>query len=181
MAFALEAAKILDLDEVVFLPEPKPRRKTNVTELPHRTALLNAVSAETEGLSVVNLVSDQFTVSETLAEIRQTFGSANLTLLIGSDVARFLRSWDALDRLLKEVRLAIGMRSGDSAEDIAVIMDDIARQQDAPVDYHLITASGAGVSSSLIRGGQAGGSHLHPAVAGYIKKHGLYVSNTGGG
>ena len=180
VAFAAETARMLSLDEVIFLPEPKPRRKTNVTDLSHRTALIAAATAENARLGVVNLTSDQFTVPETLAEIRQAFGDVYLTMLIGSDVARFLQSWDALDSLLKEVSLAIGVRAGDSAQDIAAIMDEIARNSGVPVRYQLITARGAGVSSSQIRRGLAGESHVHPSVAGYIKKHQLYVPNKDG-
>ena len=122
IAFAREAKRICGLDEVVFLPEPSPRGKQDVTRLSDRLALLRASLAD-EGLRVATLTSQQFTVHQTLPEIEQLFPDATLTLLAGSDVARtFQYRWPGLETLLMRVSLAIGLRGDDVPAEMHDIM-----------------------------------------------------------
>ena len=41
ISFALQAIEAAGLDEVVFLPEPRPRHKQSVTDQSHRIAMIN--------------------------------------------------------------------------------------------------------------------------------------------
>lgn len=174
VGFALQAMQTLGLDEVAFLPEPKPRHKTHVTGISHRTALISAIATETRGLKVVNLVSERFTVHDTLPEIRRIFGDAELTLLIGSDVVKSLDRWQGLDTLLQEVVLAVGIRVGDDEASIEACLESLIRSRGVPVRYSLISAPGAEITSSQVRSGAASPSQVHPLVTRYIRQHQLY-------
>jgi len=164
-----------ELDEIVFLPEQKPRGKDNVTDLSHRVALIEHAIGNQAGLRVARLVSDQFTVQHTLPELHRLFGDSRLTLLLGSDIARtLLYRWEGLDTLLRDVSLAIGIRSNDSPKEMTSIMTQLAQDYDTTVHYTLISTPEAGITSSQIRSGSADTSRLHPGTLHYIQKHKLY-------
>ena len=172
IAFAAEAMRACDLDEVVFLPERTPRNKQNVTGMLHRVALLKKVTKTMQNMSVVTLASDQFTVEETLPELRNIYSGAQLTLLIGSDVARtFPYHWQGMDVLLAEVSLAVGIRTGDNPDEITVLMGELEREYDVPIRYTCITAPEADLTSSQIRNGVVDSSRLHPAILDYVQDH----------
>ena len=174
LAFAAEAKRVCQLDEVIFLPEQTPRAKQGVTDMAHRIALLERAVQDTPGLRVAKLKSPQFTVAETLPEIRSMTGDAQLTLLIGSDIATTLPYWDDLETLLQNTALAIGMRAGDSAEAVTGTLQDLERTHHIPVNYTLVHTADADMTSSLVRNGSAHQERLHPALLSYIREHGLY-------
>lgn len=176
IAFAQEAMRVCDLDEVLFLPEQKPRGKEYITDISHRAALIECAVKATPGLRVVQLASKQFNVEETLPELRRMFGKSHLTLLLGSDVVRtFLYRWEGLDVLLSDVSLAIGLRIGDSSAEVTTIINQLAHDYNISIDYSLISTQEADMTSSEIRNGTADMSRLAPDTLAYIQEHQLYV------
>lgn len=164
VAFALAALKTCGLSEVVFLPEERPRGKQNVTALSHRTALLEKAIQTHPNLHIAKVSSPQFTVAQTLPELQKRFPSAELTLLVGSDVARGISYWPDADMLFKEVHLAIGMRSGDSKAEIGANL---------PAGTTFVETNFAMVASSQIRRGEA--AHFNQEIARYVDAHALYA------
>lgn len=176
IAFAKKALQLCRLDEVVFLPEQRPRGKDKVTDITHRVALIEQATADISGLRVMQLASEQFTVHQTLPELRRACRGSQLTLLAGSDIARtFLHSWKNLEVLLGEVSLAIGVRSKDDPDEIRMIMTQLSHEYSIPVAHTLLSAPEADMTSSQIRSGRADLSRLHPDILGYIQKHRLYA------
>lgn len=176
VAFAVEARRVCGLDEVVFLPEHRPRSKTGVTAIEHRLALLELAVGRAAGLRVERLESAQFSVAATLPELRSRFPGAQFTLLVGSDVVASLQRWDDIGRLLKEMRLAVGIRRGAAPELVADAMRSLERRCGYAADYTCISAPDNGEASSRIRDHPAGVSRLQPGVLGYIRQHNLYQS-----
>ncbi len=174
VAFALEALRVCKLDEVVFLPEPIPRFKHDVTNIKHRTALVEHAITGEQGLRVVRLASEQFSVQETLPELGGLFGDAHFTFLFGSDVARSLAGWPGIDLLLKDASLAIAMRNNDGADEIGQVINELSRTHNVFVDYTLIRTADCDIASSQIRNGTADLSRLHPTILDYIQAHSLY-------
>lgn len=171
IAFALAAMEACNLDEVVFLPENNPRAKQHVTALSHRQALIEKAIHAYPHLSVTNVSSPQFTVQKTLPELRERFVGSELTLLIGSDIARDISQWPEVDTLLKEVRLAVGMRSEDSETAIKASLQSAA----ASVRATFVKTDFAAMASSQVRSGNS--AHFNPEVAHYANVHALYTSN----
>lgn len=170
LAFAMHAIKACKLDRVVFLPEHTPRHKPAVTDVTHRNALLAVATRETPQLSVRALSSRQFTVHETLPEIRALYGDAKLTLLVGSDVARSISTWHNVDELLGELSLAVGVREGDDVTELLLTLRN--RHKTAITPVH---TSHAHVSSSVIRSDLTKHDYLHQDAINYIEHHSLYV------
>jgi nicotinate-nucleotide adenylyltransferase len=176
MAFAQAAMLACELDEVVFLPEPRPRNKQKVTDISHRTALIERATRASASLRVMSLSSDQFTVTTTLPELRAAFNNAHLTFLVGSDVVQtFPYRWEGLGVLFDQVSFAVGMRSDDSADEIAAIMTRMGQEYNSEPHYTYIHTPVADLASSKIRDGLVDASWLpDPEMLSYIQDHGLY-------
>lgn len=168
VAFARAALSDCQLDEVIFLPEKQPRGKQNVTDISHRIALLQKVAEDTPRLSVATPPSSQFTVRQTLPEIRALFKNAELALLVGSDVVHSFPYWPDFEVLAREISLVIGMRDGNSRQEVEGMLQTIAQ----PLEYTLVETNFSDLASSRVRNGAAAG--LSASVDEYVNKHALY-------
>lgn len=169
IAFAQEAMRTCKLDEVIFLPEHSPRYKTGVTDIIHRTALIRLATQDMPQLSVEILSSLQFSVKDTLQELRALRSNARLTLLVGSDVAQTLSSWQNVNTLLRDLSLVIGIREGDGEKALARELRNLANDQ-----ITFVTTRHASVSSSAIRNGHIISDTLHLDARNYIQQRSLY-------
>ncbi|HTH72030.1 MAG TPA: adenylyltransferase/cytidyltransferase family protein [Candidatus Pristimantibacillus sp.] len=177
LAFAAEARRVCGLDEVLFMPERRPRGKHGVTDIAHRIALIERATKTEAAFRVLSLAADQFTVKNTLPELRSLLGKADLTLLIGSDVVRtFSYRWEGLDTLFKEVSFAVGMRADDNPAEITELLAGLEREYGTKIRYTAINTPEAGMASSQIRSNSASAARLHPDTIAYIQEHGLYLN-----
>lgn len=155
LAFCLEAIRVCSLDTVIISPEKLPRGKNNIPDVGKRLAALQNTVANLpvkNGLIKTALLhSDQFTISKTMPEIRGLCGDAEITLLLGSDVAANLIYWDKLNEILGDMHFAIGLRHGSGPEEIDQKMRDINLAHNQPVRYSIITTNYPLLSSTSIR------------------------------
>ncbi len=155
---ALAAITVCNLDKVIFLPEPTPRGKDNVTSLADRLAMLRLATKDQPHLEVLELQQPTFTVADTLPELTARFEGAQLVMIVGSDIAAHIHTWDGADTLLRTVELAVGYR------------------HQAPPLTHIqatiVPTASARVAASHIRAGRSGA--VPAPVAEYIKKRKLY-------
>jgi nicotinate-nucleotide adenylyltransferase len=178
IAFALETYRLCNLDKVVLLPETRPRRKTAVTDIRHRTEIIKRAIASSKELSVASTHSDQFTVSGTLPELTNLFPDSHFTFLFGSDVVKnFSKRWEQLDQMLSAADLAIGMRAHDSESEIIQILEDLRTTHKLNFTYTLVRTTDTHVASSNIRKGFKNIAHLHTDVTTYIENNELYKSS----
>lgn len=175
IAFALAAKQKCQLDQVVFMPEARPWRKQRVTMLAHRVKLLRLATANLPDCCVVTLSSGRFSIKHTLPELAARFPDDELVLLMGSDVAQGLPNWERIGDLLQRVSFGIGLRATDSAKAIEAAMQQLSQTYGTPVQYQLVTAGYAELSSSQLREANPSGS-LTPEVQAYIERHRLYAS-----
>ena len=145
MAFALESIKQGLVDHVVFLPEPKPRGKNNVTEIEVRLAgVVERIKSELS-LSVELLPIDSFTTASTLPMIRDRYPDAEISLLIGSDVAKNLASWPDIEQLKSTVNFIIGLRDDNDSSKLRSILTAMNYR------FAIITTDQPFASSSQLR------------------------------
>ncbi len=151
IAFAQEAMRTCKLGRVVFLPEPVPRSKHDVTPLPTRLAQLKTAVVNKPTLQVIALPSEQFTVRDTLPTLERMFSGSNLALLVGSDVLRTLQYWSDIADLLARTELIIGLRNNDTAETLADTISSIQQQHTIDIRHTFIRTQYPNLSSSQYR------------------------------
>ncbi len=130
-----------------------------------------------QGLSVCAIEIERggpsYTV-DTLEAIHADNPAAELTLIVGADIARTLPSWHAPARLLELAHLAVAARAGSQRRLVLGALAGIG-----PADgVGFLEMGPIEVSSSLARERAARGQPIEelvgPAVAGYIAEHRLY-------
>lgn len=176
IAFALQAAEAARLDEVVFLPERRPRHKPGIEHFGHRVAMLRQALKPYPKFSVMELDDAQFTVKRTLPRLQKAYVESQLVLLMGSDTVLSLHKWPLADQLLQSCELVIGVRSGQQLESVAEM---IGAWSQAPVALTLVESHAPDVSATAIRESlrkQRTAKGLLTSVARYARKHWLYVS-----
>lgn len=144
IAFATEAAKVLALDTIVFMPEALPRHKPHVSPISERLSELEIALADTPFM-VLDAHCDRFTVDETLTELEATYPDTDFTFLIGSDVALNLSSWNDIDHLTSRYSFAVGMRQD---SDVNEVSDALKK---AGAHFILVTTPMHHISSSQLR------------------------------
>lgn len=164
--FALIAARIATLEKVVFIPEPQPRRKTNVTSIGDRLAMLKFATNDYDHLEAEIIDNSQFDVSGTLPVLQRRFGR-ELVLLFGSDVAKTIPSWSDLGKLFTQAELLIALRRNDDEQEVKHVLSKTGAK------FICIPSPENGVSSSDIRSKQQT-DYLHRGVADYIAQNQLY-------
>ena len=150
LSFALESIKSCQLDKVIFLPEPVPRAKYNVSPLSQRIQQIQMMIRPYPSLDVLHLTSSQFTVNNTLAEIQKRFENTKLTLLVGSDVALRLHTWSGIKELLSACDVSIGLRSSNTINEVT---KQISRLQKlSPMtNFTIVQTNHASLTSSGFR------------------------------
>ena len=174
IAFALAAKQACDLDEVIVIPEPEPRDKAQVSALSHRIAMATRATDAHSGLRALTLDSSRFTVDDTMPELRSLFPGAELSLLMGSDIARHLHAWQGIDKLAG-VRFIVGLRQHDTEKALDLAMH--AALDPYSIEFVLVPAKAATAhaSSSTARNGDV--SHLPVEVQRYIQQNELYIGS----
>lgn len=167
IGFALQALEE-GLERVIFVPEYLPR-KQQVTDFSHRVAMLKLATSEHPGLEVAKLTHEQFSVKRTLPELKRRFGT-ELSLLVGSDVAKTLADWPDASELLREMPLVVGLRGSDMEQDVESCLARVGQT----VQLSCIPSPEMHMTSKLIRQDGASSDDLHPSVQLYMLEHALY-------
>jgi nicotinate-nucleotide adenylyltransferase len=176
IAFALQAIEQAGLDEVIFLPERRPRLKTGVEHFGHRVAMLNRAVRPHPKLSVAEIVDARFNVQRTLPRLKKTFPGATLVLLMGSDVAVTMPYWPDSDKLLKACELVIGVRGDESVEAAEAMLASWAI---LPKASYVCKSYAGHISSRAVRAALQRGQQIHGVLASvtkYARRNWLYVA-----
>ena len=142
----------------------------------HRLAMCRLLVAGCEGLSVCALETERdgpsYTV-DTLTSIQASHPHAELTLIVGADIASTLPTWREPARLLELATVAVAARPG---SDSRQLLEPLALGDRPRVEF--LDSPLLDVSSSIARERAAAGKPiddlLGSAVAAYIADHGLY-------
>jgi nicotinate (nicotinamide) nucleotide adenylyltransferase len=176
VAFALQAMPAARLDQVVFMPERRPRYKPSVEHYAHRVAMLKAALEPHPDLSVMEVVDKHFTVRRTLNMLRQVFGDAEIVLLMGSDTALGIPDWPYAEQLLTNCELVVGVRSEHQHNEVERV---VGGWQTVPLSLTIFDSFAPHVSSSRIRNAIRTNQYadgLLSSVQRYARQEWLYVS-----
>jgi nicotinate-nucleotide adenylyltransferase len=148
----------------------------------HRLAMCRLLLEGSEDLSACALEAERdgpsYTV-DTLTSIHSSHPQAELTLIVGADIADTLPAWREPRRLLELASLAVAARPGSDRNGVT---ESLAALADRP-RVRFLDAPVIDVSSSQVRERAAAGEPIDAlvgvAVAGYIAAHGLYGACVG--
>lgn len=170
---AVRARHALGLDAVLLVPAGDPWQKREgraITPGPVREAMTRAAAEGIAGLDVADLElrrpGPSYTV-DTVATLRTAESDVRITVILGSDAAALLPTWERPEELLAQVRIAVVPRPG------------------APVpaalpgaEVETVAVEQLDVSSSRLRADVAAGRPIDvlvaPGVARLIEQHQLY-------
>jgi nicotinate-nucleotide adenylyltransferase len=190
LALARDAIDELDLDRVLIVPVCLPPHKPAPADDPgaeHRLAMCRALARGTEGLEVSTLEIDRggrsYTI-DTLEDVHASHPDAELTLILGADVACTLPSWRRPREILTLARVAVAERDSDEqGDEVGGLRERVLtalRSLDPDARVTLLAMPPVDISSTMVRERLAAREPVDdlvgPSVASYIAEHGLYGS-----
>lgn len=175
IAFALQAVKAANLDELYLVPERQPRGKHHVTHFAHRVAMARRAVRPYTQLGVLEIEDKVFSVAHTLPRLRRKFPGTQLVFVCGSDVVAHMQSWSHVEELLRTCELCVGRREKETAESIRKAITQLPIE---PVAVTVLESHAPAVSSSQIRAAireNRGVRGLLHSVQSYASQEWLYV------
>jgi nicotinate-nucleotide adenylyltransferase len=182
---AQEAHDQLGLDRVLLIPNANPPHKQVVGDPgpAARLALCRLAIGDDERFEVSELEvareGPSYT-ADTLRALHETSPGAELTFIVGGDMATSFPTWHEPAEVVRLARLAVAEREGTPRADI---LERLATIPGAVERVEFFDLPRMDISSSLVRRRVAAGHpirYLVPdPVAGYIAQHGLYRSPAG--
>jgi nicotinate-nucleotide adenylyltransferase len=179
LSLALAAAEELGLTRVLLTPALVAPHKLSAPDpgAEHRLRMCLLLADEDPRLGVCPLELERpgpsYTV-DTLRSIQASEPSAELTLIVGADMARTLPTWREPPEILRLARLAVAAREGTEREAVA----DALAGLDGAASVKFLEMAPIEVSSSQVRDRIAAGGRvdglLPSGVARYVAGHGLY-------
>lgn len=176
ISFALQAMEAAGLDKVLFVPEPRPRHKQDVTHQSHRIEMLKLATKAYPKLDVLELPDKQFTVATSLPRLIKKYPDAQLLMLIGTDVLGHISVWPNTRQLLKKVGLVVAVRGEKDERQAFQLLGSLPVE---PPESHVLVSNFKQVSSRDIRDAIKTGDKPDGMLAGvsaYTKEHWLYAS-----
>ena len=176
LALARAARDELALDELLFVPAGQPWRKAGRIMAPanHRLAMLRLALAGEPAFRVETLELDRpgpsYTV-DTLEALRAARPGDELFFIAGEDALADLPNWVRPQRILELATLAVARREGvpqAAGERLPGLSERVVRLKMPLVDVS------ATEIRERVRRGEPIGEMVPPAVAAYIREHGLY-------
>ena len=179
LAFA-RAALAEGLEKVMFLPEPRPRRKQGVRALEHRAAMVKLAIADEPRFGQIVLEQARFTPHETLPVLQARFAGYRLVLLFGDDVVAHMAQWPQVESLVQAAELLIASRY-QHATALKAALRTLQRTTGQSFEYQIIYPAQEQVASSRLRfklKRRQPAPEVPPPVQAYIRRHKLYSSET---
>jgi nicotinate-nucleotide adenylyltransferase len=200
IALARHARAQLGLERVLLMPaHSAPHKREADPDPSHRLQMCRLAAAGVLGVAACAIEIERggpsYTV-DTLEAIHGNEPDAELTFIVGADVARMLPAWREPERVLELARLAVAEREDVGRADVLRALDGLA------LGAGTMPARGAGpaaggargvvflklgtidVSSSMVRKRVARGEPVEElvgsAVAAYIAAHELYGAGAQG-
>ncbi|MEX0887243.1 MAG: nicotinate (nicotinamide) nucleotide adenylyltransferase [Phycisphaeraceae bacterium] len=169
---------------VAYVPAAPPPHKLEreLTPAHHRLAMLRLALADEPGAVILTDELDRagdgrpsYTV-ETLERLRQRVGDeAVLRLLLGADQVKGFGKWREPGRIVELAEPVVMLRPPETA---ASLLATLPADERAAWRARFVEVAAMDVSSSEVRRRVAAGESIEamvpPAVAGYIREHGLY-------
>lgn len=195
MALPVHVAERIGADVIIFVPTARNPHKDgpSAASSEQRVAMLEEalaadpppVPAEVSTIEIDRGGRSWFV--ETMEAMATAEPDARFTFLIGADNALGFHRWEQWERILELATPAVVLRPPWDAAELRAALEHADAAEDADTWLsRVVTAPLVEMSATDVRERLAGGAApeglLAPAVAAYVRKHGLYgLSGTDGG
>lgn len=177
LAFA-HAALNAGLEKVMFLPEPRPRRKQGVRALEHRISMVQLAIKKEPRLGTIVLEQARFTPHETLPVLQARFKGYQVVLLFGDDVIKHIADWPNVEAIVSASELLIACRQQDTKQ-LKTSLKVLEETRNLKFKYTIVESQFGSATSSTIRlrlKQDKPVADVPKPVLSYIAKHKLYSS-----
>lgn len=181
LAAARAAIDCAQLDRLLFVPTGRPpHRRAAVADAAQRLEMCRLAIDDDRALEVSDVEIRRGGISytvDTLKELKQTYPSDELFLVLGWDAARLLATWHEPDEVRRLATIVVVTRPGSKSPDAIAL-----KQAGLDADRVILCARPTpDISGSALRraiaDGQPVGDRLPAAVEEYIAKNRLYMDN----
>ncbi len=178
---AKQAAAELNLSRLILVPAYTAPHKSLPADAPtprQRLEMLRIAAADCQGLEVSELEFCREGVSytaDTVLALKERYPSAQLVLLMGTDMFLSFREWKDSETILKHASLGVFCR-GETGEQSAIEAQK-AGLESLGASVELVRNRIVAISSTQVRrmlAFQCAGDFLPEGVADYIREHRLY-------
>jgi nicotinate-nucleotide adenylyltransferase len=186
---AADAAERIGAEKIVFIPAKRSPLKGFLPKASDddRFKMIDLAIAEEKSFQVSDFELKKPAPSYTLETVRQfqnEYGSGTaIYWLVGADSIADLAYWYRIAELIDTCNIAAMYRAGCERPDFAGFAAIWGHQRIEKLQRNVIETSLVDISSTEIRNTIADGGNvakmLHPAVADYIRKRGLYRGVSG--
>lgn len=181
------------LDKIVFVPSAEPPHKvrTTVISFAHRVAMLELISAgrkEFECNTIEGrLPKPSYTIDTLQVLLKQYSGKARFYFIIGADAFLDILTWKSYQKIPRLVSIIVSQRKGSLSTKLYDMLNKLGytesencwRGEECRRDITILKTTPVDISSSKIRYMVSSGTSIQQvmpeSVAGYIKRHGLYL------
>ncbi len=180
VSMALRLADVLELDTVLLMPTYVPPHKIreSMASADHRLAMCRLAVQDHSTLQVSDMEiargGASFTV-DTLTALKEMYPDTEWYVITGADMFCTLRTWHRFAELKEMATFCTVPRDGVSAQELARYAEELRADG---VSCYVDTQAEQPISSTQIRQRIAADEGLDdlvpPAVATYIREHGLY-------
>jgi nicotinate-nucleotide adenylyltransferase len=181
---AREARRRLALDRVLFVPARVPPHKpvAAATSAERRLAMVKLAIAGEPGFEVSDVElrreGPSYTIDTVRSELDRLGADAEIFFLVGTDQALELDTWRRIDDLARLCTLVPVARPGFHLADLDRLARKLPAELAARIKSAALDTAPMDVSSTdirrRVREGQSIADLVPPAVARYIREHGLY-------
>lgn len=172
--FAHTAMDHFGLDEVLLIPEDSPRTKSGVTDLAHRSEMIELALEDFSDIKLHKVTHPQHTLLETMEELLAEHGTENsYTLLMGADVFESIESWKDFSEIGHTLSYIVALRTEDDGEIVVPLADKLN------LEVEFVPSPLSSVSSQTIRAAVKAGTQprgLNDDVEKYINENSLYTN-----
>lgn len=183
-----DAANHIGAEKIIFVPAKRSPLKGFFPKASDidRLKMIALAIADNNSFQVSDCELQRSEPSYTLETVRQFQaeygGETSIYWLIGADSIDELQLWHGITDLIDECNLSTMFRAGCKPPNFAKFEDIWGPERVEKLQQNVIQTSLIDISSTEIRDRLAAGDNvtdmLHPDVADYIRKHGLYQSGT---
>lgn len=176
ISFALAAQNETFLDEIAFIPERQSYCGTPMEHYGHRVAMLRQAVRPYEQLALLELPDRTITAERLLMRLRQVYGAAEFSLLVGIEEFVRMPQWVSVDLIARSMEIVVAVRTNEQYKAALTTCHILGLNLNATtfIDSPRPDSAASGIRYAIQMGRREPG--LLPSVQQYVRDSWLYAT-----